>query len=356
MREYALLAATCRHGRLVITEDTVAVRPASGIGRGRRYWNIPREKVTGVSSYRGPFGRDLVLHTTEGRDLRVEWVAPQQALPIIQLLGHARMALAEEGARVRRKRPHTGVRQGKMVITAETVEVKPRLWLRRKHHWSVPRDAVTNITTKRHPGHRMLYDLTVHTSDGERLRATHVAPDNVIHVTRLLGKTFYEPRMPLPVWEDRVALGMAMRTPQVLPEGLWAKGEGGVWEIEPERRPVSPIGWRSWVAERERTHSMRFAMMAAAVLLCVYTTAALLGGQMLAHDASFSQNVASPPARPLQPLPPDVVGAPAPSASSSPHVISVTAGVASGPVLPVIMTTPAPGSGAPLPETVSAGH
>src|SRR6185437_2273628 len=81
MREYTLLAATCRHGRLVITEDSVALRPATGIGHSRKHWDIPREKVTGVSSYRGPFGRDLVIHTCEGHDLRVEWVAPQQALP-----------------------------------------------------------------------------------------------------------------------------------------------------------------------------------------------------------------------------------------------------------------------------------
>ncbi len=315
MREFPQLEAACRYGRLVITEESVAVRPASALHWSRHHWQVPREKVTGVSSYRGAYGRDLLIYTSDGHSLRAEAVAPQHALPVIHLLGHARMELPEEMDASRLERPHRWVREGKLVISPETVALKPRVlfFLRRRQHWSVPRADVTGMLTTRHPGLRMRYDVTVLTKHGERLLASNVSPDNVIVLTRQLGHITEVPAVPDTVQEDRTAVFFALSSVRELPtQGLWAAEDGGVWELEPAAGQPPVRGWGSRVSVREGTTSIRFGTLAFAVLICVYVTAALVGGRAIANGATFAQQIAAPrhtksaPAAPRLPAP--VVG------------------------------------------------
>jgi hypothetical protein len=297
MREFPLVEGTCRRGRLVITETTVALRPVSGNHWRRYHWQVPREQVAGVSSYRGGYGRDLLIHTSDGQRLRAERVAPQQALPIISLLGHARMELPEEIPLAGQARPNRWVREGKLVITDATVAVKPRVlfFIRRKHHWHVPRNDVTGVLTTRHPGMRMRYDVAVLTKDGGQHFASNLSPDTVIAVTRQLGHTTGTPIVPEPVREDRAAVAFALPLPrEAMPVGLWAVEDDGVWEIEPERGPQPTSSWRARVAARDHTVSMHFGTMAVVMLLCGYTTVMLLGGRAMATGASFAQRVAVP--------------------------------------------------------------
>src|SRR6185312_16005073 len=115
-------------------------------------------------------------------------------------------------------------------------------------------------------------------------------------VTRQLGHITGAPPPPLPVREDRAALAFALpRTREPLPQGLWAVEDGGVREIEPERGLPPMRGWGSRVTNRERIISIRFGTVAAAVLLCVYATAALMSGQVLANGAGFSRSITPPP-------------------------------------------------------------
>ena len=295
MHEFALIEATCRHGRLVITDEHVAVRPVAGLHWRRHHWQVPREQVTGVSSFRGPYGRDLLIHTSDGHSLRADWVTPQQALPITQMLGYAHMGLPEEIPLAGVAHPNRWVRQGKLVVTATEVAIKPRFLLRRRRHWRVPRADITGVLTTRHAGQRMRYDLTLLTRSGDRLLANDVAPEYVIALTRLLGHTVGVPAVPAPVREHHAALALASnRLRQAPPESRWLAEEADAWANESAHTPT--VGWGSRVQARERAVSTRFGTVAVLALLCVYATAALIGGQAMATSASYVQSFGAPPA------------------------------------------------------------
>nr|MBF6589845.1 hypothetical protein [Ktedonobacterales bacterium] len=297
MREFTELVAPCRYGKLIITAGSVGVRPIVGFRRKSRHWEVPREKITGVSSYGGSFGRDLVIHTCDGRHLRAEWVAPRQALPVIQLLGHTAMALPDELRLAGRARPHTRVRWGRLVISRDTVSLKPLFFIRHKHHWTVPRTAVTGVVTKRRPGMRMMYDVTIYTTEGEALRARRLAPDNAIHVSRNLGHVFGPLPMPPSARADHAALELALEDMQEstweTPEERWESSADMEWRREPQApRRTSPRGWGARLSQRERALSIRFGTLAGLFLLGVYVTAALVGGKTLAQDAAFARSLA----------------------------------------------------------------
>jgi hypothetical protein len=337
MGEFPIVEATCRHGRLAITETSVAVRPASGTRWRRHHWQVPREKITGVSSYRGSYGRDLLFHTTDGHRLRAEWVAPQQALPIISMLGHASMEMPKQATPASVARFSQWVREGKLVITPALVSLKPRVlfFVHRRHHWRVPRNAVTGVLTARQPGMRMRYDVTVLTKDGGRHQASDLSPDTLITLTRELGHTTGVPPIPMPVWEDRAALSFALMHPrEAPPQGLWAVEDGGLWEIEPETDQRPTGGWGAHMSARERTTSMRFGTLAAATLLCIYGTVAVMSGRAMATGASFAQSIAAPHAAKSAPA---MSHHPAPAAGS---LVSQPGTTASTPV--TLLPTPSP--------------
>lgn len=292
MAKFAQLESGSRYGRLIITEESVGVRSAVPAIVPGRHWLVHRDDIIGVSSHRGLYGRDLLFHTSDGRRFRAERVEPKKALPVIQLLGHMRMTVPESAPPARARRPARKAKyrcqQGKLVISAETVRVKPRFLIPTRRHWRVPRRAVSGVGSVRRLGLRMTHDLTIYTTDGRTLHATGLSAESAIGVARSLGHVFAAPRMPEPVLAARAALWLANADPTELArevpleDGEMATARGG------------SRGWRHAVFARERGASVRFATLAALFLLCVYISAVVGGGGTLMRDATYGQRVAPP--------------------------------------------------------------
>lgn len=89
-----LVSCLCRQGKLSVTYNSVILEPVATVGGFGKRRSIARQAIVGVDSKQtvpSVFGFggavQIILHTNDGRHVKLDAVPPKPARKIVQLLG-----------------------------------------------------------------------------------------------------------------------------------------------------------------------------------------------------------------------------------------------------------------------------